>query len=99
MITFIIIDKYGIIKENNLRKLSRDELISKLQIRGINLRKYFFPLLSNLKMYSHLDSSELSNLPEANDIANKVLCLPIYPDLKLKELKKIAHYINNPDEI
>ena len=79
--------------------LSRDELISKLQIRGINLRKYFFPLLSNLKMYNHLDSSDLSNLPVANDIANKVVCLPIYPDLKLKELKKIAHYINNPDEI
>ena len=50
-------------------------------------------------MYSHLDSSDLSNLPVANDIANKVVCLPIYLDLKLKELKKILHYINNPDEI
>jgi len=36
-------------------------------------------------MYKGLDSSKSSNLPNAEKLAEKVICLPIYPDLTVSE--------------
>jgi len=61
--------------------LSRDGLYSKLKEHNIYARRYFFPLISDMSMYRGLPSANQSNLPVAESIAQKVLCLPIYPDL------------------
>jgi len=78
------INKYG---------MSRDELYEKLKKNSIYGRRYFYPLISNFPTYSSISSAQKSNLPVANEIAKKVLCLPIYPNLTQEQVEKICSLI------
>jgi len=69
--------------------LSRDGLYEKLRENGIYSRRYFYPLISSMPMYRGLPSAVSANLPVATRIAQQVLCLPIYPDLRQDELQRI----------
>lgn len=84
----ILIDKekYG---------MSRDDLYFKLKENNIFGRRYFYPLISNFLTYMGIKSSKIDNLPVANDIADKVICLPIYPDLMDSNVQKIISIIRN----
>jgi len=62
---------------------------------GIFTRRYFYPLISSFAMYRHLPSAAITNLPCANDLAEKILCLPIYPDLKTTEQDKVLEVIRH----
>ncbi|WP_368193331.1 dTDP-4-amino-4,6-dideoxy-D-glucose aminotransferase VioA [Aeromonas sp. s8] len=75
--------------------LSRDELYEKLKAHGVLSRRYFYPLISNMPMYRGLSSANISHLPNANSLAEKVLCLPIYNELTLQEVKHIIEVINS----
>ncbi len=72
---------------------SRDDLYMKLREYNIYSRKYFYPLLSELPMYSTLESASSDNLPVANKIAKQVLCLPISSELSWQEQNKIIELI------
>ena len=65
---------------------TRDELYFRLKEADIFSRRYFFPLISSMPMYKSFLSASVDNLPNSNFIANKILCLPIYPGLKLGQL-------------
>jgi dTDP-4-amino-4,6-dideoxygalactose transaminase len=69
---------------------SRDALYERLKSRGIHSRRYFYPLLSNLPMYRTLPSANPQHLPGANAIAEAVLCLPIYPELKQADQGRVV---------
>jgi dTDP-4-amino-4,6-dideoxygalactose transaminase len=69
---------------------SRDGLFDALKVKGIFTRRYFYPLLSNLPMYHPLPSATTDRLPVANEAANQILCLPIYPDLAPEEQERIG---------
>jgi dTDP-4-amino-4,6-dideoxygalactose transaminase len=84
---------FPVLIENNQSRVTRDILYDILKVNGIWSRKYFYPLISNLSLYCSLPSSNTDNLKTANKIANIVLCLPIYPDLKEDELGKIIDTI------
>lgn len=73
--------------------ISRDELYSRLRDVNIYSRRYFYPLISSMPMYRGLASSVKENLPEANTIAEQVLCLPIYPDLSESEQQLVIDTI------
>ncbi|WP_045419973.1 dTDP-4-amino-4,6-dideoxy-D-glucose aminotransferase VioA [Vibrio campbellii] len=73
--------------------LSRDELYDKLKANNILSRRYFYPLLSNLPMYRGLESANVACLPEANALAEKVLCLPIFAELTVVEQQLIIELI------
>lgn len=73
--------------------LSRDQLYQKLREHGILARRYFYPLISNMPMYRGLSSAIPENLPNANFVADRILCLPIYPDLEWSELQRIIDII------
>lgn len=75
--------------------LSRDELYEKLKKDGIFARRYFYPLISDFPMYRGLPSSGRENLPVAADAAQKVLCLPIYPNLTGDEVVLVARAITS----
>jgi dTDP-4-amino-4,6-dideoxygalactose transaminase len=72
---------------------SRDELYEKLRLNGIHARRYFYPLISEFPMYRGLASASANNLHIARDIANKVLCLPIYPALEQQDVSRIVGLI------
>ena len=70
--------------------ISRDALYQCLKDHGIFARRYFYPLISEFPMYRGLPSAKPSNLPVATDIANRVLCLPIYPALSDLDVTRIV---------
>ena len=68
---------------------TRDELFEIADERGIVLKKYYYPLCSNYKLYSDLQSSKKDNLPVANYIADRVLCLPLHGNLSDDDVNRI----------
>lgn len=80
----LINEEYGI---------TRDELYSLLRKNNIVSRRYFYPLISTFSTYRGLPSAKPSNLPNATQIANQVLCLPIYPDLENEQISRIIKII------
>jgi len=74
--------------------MSRDQLYEKLEAHSIFGRRYFFPLISEFPMYKNLDSANTENLVEAKNIAERVICLPIFPNLTKEMLEKIIFILS-----
>ena len=53
-------------------------------------RRYFFPSLDSVKAYKSQQICEVSR-----DIASRILCLPLYADLELKDVERISKTIND----
>lgn len=77
-------DKFG---------MSRDDLYIKLKTEGVFSRRYFYPLISNLPTYKSLLSASPENLPVANVVAEKVICLPIFDSLSIADVKRVIDTI------
>ena len=86
---------FPILVDERTYGISRDGLYDRLKENNIHGRRYFYPLISQFPPYRSLPSSKKSNLQNANDIANKVICLPIYPTLEIQDLNRICHIIIN----
>jgi dTDP-4-amino-4,6-dideoxygalactose transaminase len=72
---------------------TRDYLYDHLKENNIFTRKYFYPLISDLPLYSKLPSAYKRNLPVSARISQQILCLPIYPDLKSEIIFRIIEII------
>jgi dTDP-4-amino-4,6-dideoxygalactose transaminase len=70
--------------------MSRDELYEKLKKHNIFARRYFYPLISDFVPYRNLKSAEHENLPNAAKMAEQVICLPIYADLEVEDVERVA---------
>jgi dTDP-4-amino-4,6-dideoxygalactose transaminase len=81
---FVNENEYGVL---------RDQLYEYLKQKGIYGRRYFYPLISEFPMYKGLESARPENLTVAEKIAEQVICLPIYPDLKGEILEEICELI------
>lgn len=73
--------------------LSRDELYFKMKADGIHGRRYFYPLISTMPMYRSMTSAAKNFLSNAHIIAERVICLPIYPALEDQQLERITQLI------
>lgn len=69
--------------------VSRETVYEELKKKNIYTRRYFYPLISSFPMYRGLESVIKNDLSIAQNIADKVLCLPIYPDLTNEEQDEI----------
>ncbi|KOS69377.1 aminotransferase [Lysinibacillus contaminans] len=72
-------------------QLSRDEVHAALKNENIFSRKYFYPLTNSLECYQERFSPD--ETPVAKYIAERVLTLPLYADLKLEEIDRICGII------
>jgi dTDP-4-amino-4,6-dideoxygalactose transaminase len=72
---------------------SRDEVYDELKAYDIYTRRYFYPLISQFSTYRHLSSASPENLPIAQEMANEVICLPIYAELTKRSLEMIIKVI------
>jgi dTDP-4-amino-4,6-dideoxygalactose transaminase len=70
--------------------LVRDKIYNKLQENNIFCRKYWYPLITNHSIYRNLVGYDL---PNARKLSESVLCLPIYPDLNIEDVKTVAKII------
>ncbi|MDX9930186.1 MAG: DegT/DnrJ/EryC1/StrS family aminotransferase [Bacteroidales bacterium] len=84
---------YPILIDSDEYGRTRDELYEELRSHNIYSRRYFYPLISKMDTYSQLPSSQSENLPVAMKGASKILCLPIFSELNLAEVKMIASLI------
>jgi dTDP-4-amino-4,6-dideoxygalactose transaminase len=73
--------------------LSRDGLYRRLREHNVFARRYFYPLISQFPMYRGLASAHRENLPVATAMAERVLCLPIYPTLQRADQLRIIELI------
>jgi dTDP-4-amino-4,6-dideoxygalactose transaminase len=73
--------------------MTRDELYFKLQEENIFGRRYFYPLISEFATYRGLPSAKKANLPNAHRLAESVICLPIYNELKEDDLRRVIELI------
>jgi dTDP-4-amino-4,6-dideoxy-D-glucose transaminase len=73
--------------------ISRDQLYDCFRKADIYARRYFYPLISDMPMYRGLPSASLENLPNAKKVSEKILCLPIYPDLSRGDQQRVINII------
>ena len=81
---FIDEEKYG---------MTRDELYAKMKENNILGRRYFYPLISEFSTYKGLPSAGKENLPKAHQVADGVICLPIYHNLEMEDVKRVIELI------
>jgi len=72
---------------------SRDKLYEYLKQNNIYGRRYFYPLINHFPVYRGLDSANPKNLPVAEEMTKKVICLPIYPNLNPENTSNIIKLI------
>lgn len=73
-------------------RLTRDQLFQMLRKNRIIVRRYFYPLISDFPMYA-AEVLKQPHLPCAREIANQILCLPIYPEMSLEIVSAITAMI------
>lgn len=72
---------------------SRNEVYSLLEKNGIFARKYFYPLTNTFACFH--GQFDVNLTPTALHISNRVLTLPLYSDLALKDVDRICEIILN----
>ena len=77
---FVDAKKYG---------MTRDQLYFRMQERGVYGRRYFYPLISTFSPYRDLPSATPNNLPNANKLADEVICLPIHHALTEEDVERV----------
>jgi dTDP-4-amino-4,6-dideoxygalactose transaminase len=65
------------------------EVESKLKENNILPRRYFYPSLNTIKYTNG------ASMPVSESISARILCLPLFKGLDLKEVEQIARIINN----
>jgi dTDP-4-amino-4,6-dideoxygalactose transaminase len=84
---------FPILISSELPEGTRDDLYVYLKENQIFTRRYFYPLISEFEPYNQLPSASRSHLPVAFSVSSRILCLPIYTDLKLEEVQGIIELI------
>ncbi len=83
--------------------LDRDTLYQIMKAAGIHGRRYFYPLISDMPMYRGSESAKHDNLKIAKQVADRVICLPIYPGLNDEQIGEVISVIfaqsSMPDEV
>lgn len=74
-------------------KLNRDEVFENLKAENIFARKYFYPLTNSFECYK--EKFDAYKTPVAKYIAERVLTLPLYGGLDLKDVDRICDIILN----
>ena len=69
-------------------------MYNELLKHGVQSRKYFYPLTVNSSNFNEEGSLvKKFNLVTASDIAQRVLCLPLYPELPIEEVHRIVEIV------
>ena len=74
-----------ILKNEDLVLRIKEKLLS----IGVATRRYFYPSLSKLPHVTY------QNCPVSEDIASRVLCLPMYDSLTVENIERICEVIND----
>lgn len=81
---FVDAEKYG---------MTRDALHEALKQEGVLCRRYFYPLITAFVPYKNYPSASKTNLPEANQVADSVICLPMHHGIDNETVNLIIRII------
>lgn len=70
---------------------TRDGLYERLKTEGVFARRYFYPLITDLNPYR--EQLRDQTFVHASDVASRVLCLPLYPDLASEDQARVVEAI------
>lgn len=84
---------YFPIEVEDIYGISRDELYRRLRRCNVFVRKYFFPLCNKIPCYESGSLSMSFPCPVAEDVSQRILCLPIYGNLSNDVVIKICEMI------
>ncbi len=75
----------------------RNEIHFELLKNGVFSRKYFYPLTTEAVYFKEKGQNLIKkyNLIRALDISNRILCLPLYPDLDLQIVENIIDIVSD----
>lgn len=74
-------------------KYSRDNVFELLKENNIIARKYFFPPTNAFECYRGIPGFDPELTPVSSYIANRVLTLPLYPELPMEDVDRICSLI------
>jgi len=83
---------FAIVIHPEIFGMSRKVLIKKLNEEGIFPKQYFYPPLHAMAIYKRFNHTR-ANLNNTLDVANNIICLPIYSHMKTDTLEKICYAI------
>ena len=75
--------------------LTRDQLYFRLKENGINGRRYFYPLVTQLSIFNKVNDKNKNDLSIAERITKRVICLPIFSDMDPKTINMIVNLIKS----
>lgn len=73
--------------------MSRDALYFKMKEYNVWGRRYFYPLINTFTPYRGLESAKPEHLPNAMQMANQVICLPMHHLLTEIDVERILNLI------
>ena len=73
--------------------LSRDQLYDAFRQQQIFTRRYFYPLVTDMAAYRQHQQAGVAALPVANHVSQRVICLPLHPDLSLNDVERVLAVI------
>lgn len=71
--------------------VSRDEVLGTLEKENILARKYFYPLTNTFECFE--GKYNVDETPIAKHVAERVLTLPLYAELKISDVEKVCDII------
>ena len=80
-----------VIFDEKVLGVMRDEIYDFLKKNNVYTRRYFYPLVSDYECYNSKYNS--IETPVAKYMSERVLCLPIYPDLEQETIEEICKLI------
>ena len=82
---------FPIVFDEEASGINRNDVMKFLAENNIGTRKYFYPLTNEFDCYSQ--TYDATETPCALEISKKVLTLPLYADLALKDVDRICEII------
>lgn len=82
---------FPVVFDEKIFGASRNEVFDALAKNGIGARKYFYPLTNTFACFHN--KYNVDETPVARGIAKRVLTLPLYSDLDLKDVDRICYII------
>jgi dTDP-4-amino-4,6-dideoxygalactose transaminase len=74
---------------------SRDDVHERFKGYNVFTRKYFHPLCSDYPCYRQLPSAKASSLSVAQEVAQQVLCMPLYGELSVSDIERICDMLRS----
>lgn len=74
-------------------KKLRDRIYNHLYENGYSARKYFYPLTTDFDYFKGQNLTKKYNLVNAKYVSDRVLCLPLYPNLEESHVDKVISLI------